>query len=62
MVFHKGRNSTYSKISEQFIWYSIHKNIKICIKTCENFKKQGDFKLKINSELHGITVLFDVMM
>ena len=42
MGSHKGRDSTYSKIYERFVW------------SCENCQKQGDLKLETNSKLHSI--------
>ena len=38
----KGRDSTYSKISERFFWYSIYKDVEINIKSCENCQQQCD--------------------
>ena len=56
MASHKGKNSTYSKISESFFWYSIYKDVESYIKSCKIFQKQGDLKLKMNSKLHSIPV------
>ena len=36
MASHKGRDSTYSKISEDFFWYSVYQNVESYIKSCEN--------------------------
>ena len=56
MTSHKGRDSTYSKTSECFFWYSIYKVVASYIKSCENCQKQGDLKLKTNSKLYSIPV------
>ena len=61
MASHKGRDSTYSKISERFFWYSIYNDVESYIKACEICQKQGDLKLKTNSELQSIPVPVDVM-
>ena len=61
LTSHKGRNSTYSKISECSFWYSIYKVVASYIKSCENCQKQGDLKLKTNSKLHNIPVPSNVM-
>ena len=54
MASHKGRDSTYSKISERFCWYSIYKDDESFLKSCENCQKQVDLKLKMNIKLHNI--------
>ena len=41
MASHKRRDSTYSKISERFLWYSIYKDVESYITSCENCQKQG---------------------
>ena len=61
MASHKGRDSTYSKILERFFWYSIYNDVENYIKACEICQKQGDLKLKTNSELQSIPVPVDVM-
>ena len=61
MASHKGRDSTYSKISERFFWYSIYNDVENYIKACEICQKQGDLKLKSNSELQSIPVPVDIM-
>ena len=60
MASHKGRDSTYSKISERFFWFSIYNDVEYYIKACEICQKQGDLKLKTNSELQSIPVPVDV--
>ena len=57
MASHKGRDSTYSKISERFFWYSIYNDVENYIKACKICQKQGDLKLKTNSELQNVPVL-----
>ena len=54
MASHKGRDRTYSKISERFCWYSIYKDDESFLKSCENCQKQVDLKLKMNIKLHNI--------
>ena len=61
MASDKGRDSTYSEISERFFWYSIYKDVESYIKYCENCQKQDDLKLKTNSKLHSIPVPSNVM-
>ena len=56
MASHKGRDSTYSKVSERFFWYSIYEDVESYIKLCENCQKQGDLKLKTNIKLHSTQV------
>ena len=54
MASHRGRDSTYSKISERFVWYSVYKDVESYIKPCENCQKQSDLKLKTH-KLHTST-------
>ena len=61
MASHKGRDSTYAKISERFFWYSIYNDVKEYIRKCEQCQKQGDLKLKSNEELHIIAIPSQVM-
>ena len=61
IAFNKGRDSAHSKISEHFVWYSIYKDVKSYIRSCENCEKQGDLKLKTNSKLHSMPVPWNVM-
>ena len=51
MDSHRGRDSTYSKISKRFFWYSVYIDVESYVKSCENCQKQGDFKLKTH-KLH----------
>ena len=50
MASHKGRDSTFWKISKCFFWYSNY------IKSCEDRQKQGHLKLEMNNKLHSIPV------
>ena len=56
MASYKGKDSTYSKISKRFFWYSIYKDVESYIKSCENYQKQFDFKLRTNRKLHSLVV------
>ena len=42
--------------------YLIYKDVESYIKSCENFQKQGDLKLKTNSKLYSIPAPLNVMM
>ena len=56
MASHKGRDSTYSEISERFFWYTIFTDVENFIKSCKICQKQGDLKLKVNDELHSVPI------
>ena len=56
MASHKGRDSTYSKISQGFFWYSVYKDAEPYIKSSECCQEQSDLKLKTNSKRHSIPV------
>ena len=38
---HRGRESTYQKISERFFWHGVIEDIKEYIKICKNCQQQG---------------------
>ena len=61
MASHKGRDSTYSKISERFFWYTIFTDVENFIKSCKICQKQVDLKLKVNDELHSVPIPSQVM-
>ena len=57
MASHRGRESTYQKISERFYWYDVVE----FIKTCENCQKQGKNSKKIFPYLQSVRVPNEVM-
>ena len=57
LAVHRGRESTYQKISERFFWHGMIEDIKIC-KSCQ---QQGKIFKKISPELKSIPVPNEVM-
>jgi hypothetical protein len=61
MASHRGRESTYQKISERFYWHNIVSDVADFIKTCENCQKQEKISKKIFPDLQSVSVLKEVM-
>ena len=60
LSFHRGKNSTYEKISARFFWYNISVDVADYIRTCEQCQKQGNLKSP-KVELKPIPVPSEVM-
>ena len=58
---HRGRESTYQKISEQFFWHGMIEDIKECIEICKNCQQQGKIFKNISPKLKSIPVPSEVM-
>ena len=41
---HRGKNTTYEKISARFSWYNISADVADYIRTCKQCQKQDDLK------------------
>ena len=54
LAAHRGRESTYQKISERFFWHRIIEDIKEYIETCKSCQQQGKIFKKISLELKCI--------
>ena len=61
LAAHRGRESTYQKISERFFWHGMIEDIKEYIKTCKSWQQQGKIFKKISPELKSIPVPNEVM-
>ena len=61
MSGHRGRDSTYQKISERFYWHGMVDDVKNYIQTCQKCQKQGKIIKKISPELQSIHVDSNVM-
>ena len=57
---HRGKNSTYEKISARFFWCNISADVADYIRTCEQYEKQGNLKSP-KAELKPIPVPSEVM-
>ena len=60
LAAHRGRESTYQKISEQFFWHGIE-DIKEYIKICKKLRKHGKIFKKISPELKSIPIPNEMM-
>lgn len=58
---HRGRESTYQKISKRFYWRGIVDDVRNYIKTCKKCQQQGNVIKKICPELQSIPVDSEVM-
>ena len=58
---HRGRESTYQKLSERFFWHGMIEDIKEYIKICKSCQQQGMIFKKITPELKSIPVPNEVM-
>ena len=61
MASHRGRESTYEKVSERFFWFGMVNDVKAYIKRCENCQRQTNTFKKISPELQSIPVPTEVM-
>ena len=61
MSGHRGRDSTYQKVSERFYWHGMVDDVKNYIRTCQKCQKQGKIIKKISPELQSIHVDSNVM-
>ena len=61
LAAHRGRESTYQNIYEQFFWHGMIENIKEYIKICKSCQQQGKIFKKISAELKSIPVPNEVM-
>ena len=58
---HRGRESTYQKISERFDWHGMVDDVKNYIKTCQKCQHQGTIFKKISPDLQSIPIESEVM-
>ena len=58
---HRGRESTYQKLSERFFWHGMVADVKRYIKACEKCQKQDKIFSRISAELHSIPITPNVM-
>jgi len=61
LAAHRGRESSYQKISERFFWYGMIDDVKKYIKFCKNCQQQGKIFKKISPELQSVPVPNEVM-
>ena len=61
MSGHRGRDSTYQKVSQRFYWHGIVDDVKNYIRTCQKCQKQGNIIKKIAPELQSIPVESNIM-
>ena len=61
LAAHRGRESTYQKISERFFWHDMIEDIKEYIKICKSCQEQVKIFKKISPELKSIPVPNEVM-
>ena len=61
LAAHRGRESTYQKISETFFWHGMIEDIKKYIKICRSCQQQLKIFKKISPELKSIPVPNEVM-
>ena len=61
LAAHRGRESTYQKVSERFFWHGMIEDIKEYIKICKSCQQQGKIFKKISPELKSIPVPNEVM-
>ena len=58
---HRGRESTYQKVSARFYWYGMVDDVKNYIKTCQKCQQQGKIFKRISPELQSIPIDAQVM-
>ena len=58
---HRGRESTYQKISERFYWHGMVDDVKNYAKTCQKCQHQGKFLKKISPDLQSIPIESEMM-
>ena len=56
MASHRGRETTYKKLSERFFWFGMVNDVKSYIKSCENCQRQTNTFKKIAPEIQSIPV------
>ena len=56
MASHRGRESTYQKLSERFYWRNMVDDVASFIKTCDECQRHGKASQKLSPELHSIPV------
>ena len=61
LAAHRGRESTYQKVSKGFFWHGMIEDIKEYIKICKSCQQQGKIFKKISPELNSIPVPNEVM-
>lgn len=58
---HRGRDSTYQKVSQRFYWHGMVDDVKSYIKTCQKCQQHGKLIKKISPELQSIPIEPNVM-
>lgn len=58
---HRGRDSTYQKVSQRFYWHGMVDDVKSYIKTCQKCQQHGKLIKKISPELQSIPIEANVM-
>ena len=61
LAAHRGRESTYQKLSEQFFWHGMIEDIKEYTKKCKICQQQGKIFKNICPELKSIPIPNEVM-
>ena len=58
---HRGRESTYQKISEKFYWHGMVDDVKNYIKTCHKCQHEVKIFKKVSPDLQSIPIESEVM-
>ena len=61
MSSHRGRDTTYQKVSERFFWHSIFADISDYVRKCEECQRHGKLQNIISPEMQSIPVPNQVM-
>ena len=61
MASHRGRDTTYQKISERFFWHNMFDDVSNFVNRCELCHKQGKMEKSISPELQSVPVPPEVM-
>ena len=61
MASHRGRDTTYQKVSERFFWYSIFADVSEYVRKCEECQRHGKLQNTISPEMQSIPVPNQVM-
>ena len=61
MASHRGRDTTYQKVSERFFWHSIFADVSEYVRKCEECQRHGKLQNTISPEMQSIPVPNQVM-
>ena len=62
MASHRGRDTTYQKVSERFFWHSIFADVSEYVRKCEECQRHGKLQNTISPEMQSIPVPNQVMV